>query len=125
MDPFEMLLRTHRRLEQRLTDLTRAADERDHQMIVDVLDYFERAITRHEADEEQSLFPRIPQLQSVCEAITAEHAHHAALHKKLREAAENVDWEALRTLTGEIASAYAGHITREENELFPAARAAG
>ncbi len=122
MDPFERLLRTHRRLEERLDELTRAAAEHDHQTLVDVLDFFDRAIARHEADEEQSLFPRVPGLAPIILALTDEHRQHAALQKKLRAGAESVDWSQIAAVAAEITAGYRRHIAREETELFPAAR---
>ena len=62
-----MLERSHRRLEERLADLTRAAGDivRERaeagaiEQVDAVLDYLERSAARHETDEEESLFLRL------------------------------------------------------------------
>jgi hemerythrin superfamily protein len=120
-DPFEMLLRCHRRLEERLEDLAAA---KDRQAVEDVLHFFGRAIVRHEADEEASLFPRLKNCDDIIAALTAEHRAQAKLHDELRAIAHG--WpqtqSRLPDLVSRLRAAYGAHAEREEKELFPAAR---
>jgi hemerythrin-like domain-containing protein len=120
-DPFEMLLRSHRRLEERLDDLAAA---KDREAVEEVAHFFGRAVVRHEADEEKSLFPRLKGCDAVVAALTAEHREHEKLHNELRDIAEG--WPAtqakLPDLVARLRAAYASHVEREEKELFPAAR---
>jgi hemerythrin-like domain-containing protein len=139
-DALEMLERSHRRLEERLAELNRAAgalarsSSGDHIATIDmVIDYLDRSAARHEVDEEASLFPRLrrhDELAPMLDALTDEHRIHQSLHGRLRT--ERSAWPAagpdasaaarLVTLASELGRAYRGHITREESELLPAAR---
>ena len=120
-DPFEMLLRCHRRLEERLDDLAAA---KDRETIEDVLHFFGRAILRHEADEETSLFPRLKNCEHIIAALTKEHREQEKLHTELRHIADG--WpqteSRLPDLVDRLRAAYGAHAEREEKELFPAAR---
>jgi hemerythrin-like domain-containing protein len=130
-DPFAMLLRCHRRLEERLAELEGAAGlDRDEARAVagEVLGFLDRAVARHEADEEQSLFPRLtfePKLAPLLERLAREHAEQARVVERLRGALENdaLDPPALTALARELRGAYDRHVAVEESELFPAARA--
>jgi hemerythrin superfamily protein len=120
-DPFEMLLRCHRRLEERLDELAAA---KDRETIEDVLHFFGRAILRHEADEETSLFPRLKNCDAVIAALTKEHREQEKLHVELQHIAAG--WpqteSRLPDLVSRLLAAYGAHAEREEKELFPAAR---
>ncbi len=83
-DPLDQLVSSHRRLEERLAELADAAraladeDQRDEARAVidDVLAFLERSVTRHEHDEEASLFPRlgaVPGLGEVLDRLREEH----------------------------------------------------
>ncbi len=118
-DPFAMLERCHRRVEERLAELMQ--DPADARVVADVLDYFERSMTRHEADEEESLFPRlrgVAELAGVLAALEREHAEHARLHEELKAARG----AQVAQVAARLQAAYARHIEREESELFPSAR---
>src|SRR5262249_44865143 len=112
-DPFEMLLRSHRRLEERLDDLAAA---KDREAVEEVAHFFGRAVVRHEADEEKSLFPRLEgcdaPMQEIIETLTQEHREHEKLHAELLDIAEG--WPAARAklpdLVARLRAAYASHV---------------
>ena len=112
-----MLERCHRRLEEELQTLVMepADDVRNR-----VLEFIDRAVKRHELDEEQSLFPRLPSLAIVKE-LEEQHRHQQQLIAQLREAPDEI---AIEVAAQALQVTYARHITAEERELFPAAKAA-
>src|SRR5438270_2851325 len=124
-DPFEMLERCHRRLEETL-DLLRTPTR---QAIDEALAFIDRAVRRHEDDEEQSLFPRlsrVPQLAGLLDRLTVQHRDQTALVEELRAqlAAATPDDAQTRDVVARLDAAYRQHINIEERELFPAAKAA-
>jgi hemerythrin-like domain-containing protein len=139
-DPFEQLERSHRRLEERLEDLTWVAREArgaaaDVDAIRDVVAFFARAVRRHEEDEESSLFPRlrgVAELDAIIERLAAEHKEHLALHARLEPLITTLDRtpddqaaiEQLAQVAEALVHAYRSHVDAEERTLFPAARAA-
>lgn len=142
-DPFARLCHTHRRIEERLVTLERAAiDVSDSALrmdalnaVYDVVGFFERAGARHHEDEERSLFPSLRAVASLAPLLAAleeEHRAHQAVFAELSalvggfsdEGPERKDEESLRTLSARLAEIYRAHIEREEKDLFPAARAA-
>ncbi len=133
-DPFAQLTRSHRRLEERLDDLTRASASAplDVELVRDVAGFFARAVRRHEEDEERSLFPRLAaraELAPILERLAREHREHEALHARLDAIvadleAGKVAARALDAVADALMRAYRTHIEDEERHLFPAARAA-
>ncbi len=129
-DPFEQLLRSHRRLEERLEDMSRAAADLGTPKQDEALTFLEtsmawmdRAVTRHEQDEETSLFPRLVTHAGLAECLktlTAEHRRQEELKEQLRRELRQPGRAAL--LVRELHQAYARHIKEEEDVLFPAAR---
>lgn len=124
-DPFEMLERCHRRLEETL-ELLRTPTR---QALDEALAFIDRALRRHEDDEEQSLFPRlarVPQLAGLLDRLTVQHRDQSAIVEELRAelAAATSDERKLRDVVARLDAAYREHITVEERELFPAAKAA-
>jgi len=124
-DPFEMLERCHRRLEENLDRLRTPS----RQALDEALAFIDRAVKRHEDDEEQSLFPRlarVPQLAGLLDRLTVQHRDQMALVEELRThlAAPNPDDAGLRDVVERLDAAYRQHINIEERELFPAAKAA-
>jgi hemerythrin-like domain-containing protein len=128
-DPIAQLERSHRRLEERLAELRGG----DPDAVLDAIAWFERSVTRHEEDEERSLFPRLagePALERTLRTLAVEHVAHRELHEKLRALAEPWPGRAptaeeraeLTRLVAELDEAYRRHIALEERELFPAAR---
>ena len=82
-DPFEMLERCHRRLEETLESLRTPT----RQTLDEALAFIDRAVKRHETDEEQSLFPRlsrVPQLAGLLDRLTVQHREQTALVDQLR-----------------------------------------
>jgi iron-sulfur cluster repair protein YtfE (RIC family) len=139
--PLDMLERSHRRLEENLNQLRAAAEaiaggpatDADRATVCEVVEFFERSVTRHEADEEQSLFPRLRErgaIDPVLDTLVDEHREHNRLHRRLREITDT--WrdrpptldsaQHLLRLVVEIQDAYARHLELEERQLFPAAR---
>lgn len=125
-DPFEMLERCHRRLEETLETLRTPT----RQALDEALAFIDRAVRRHEDDEEQSLFPRlarVPQLAGLLDRLTVQHRDQTALIEELRTllgAAATPDQATLRAVVERLDAAYRQHINIEERELFPAAKAA-
>jgi hemerythrin-like domain-containing protein len=124
-DPFEMLERCHRRLEETLEMLRTPT----RQSLDEALAFIDRAVRRHEDDEEQSLFPRlsrVPQLAGLLDRLTVQHRDQTALIDELRAqlGAATPDEAQLRDIVARLDAAYRQHINIEERELFPAAKAA-
>ena len=142
-DPFARLENTHRRIEERLATLERAASELDgvERMgalgdVYDVVRFFARAAARHHEDEEASLFPRLARVTELAPLLTsleAEHRAHDAAYTELAALVdafpsdvgpERADEVRLAALARRLSEIYRAHIDREERELFPAARRA-
>jgi hemerythrin superfamily protein len=114
-DPFEMLERCHRRLEDELQTLVmEPADDVRRR----VLDFIDRSLMRHERDEEESLFPRLKGVALVGE-LQAQHREAAPLVQQLREAHDEI---AIEVAAMALQAMYARHIAAEERELFPRAK---
>jgi hemerythrin-like domain-containing protein len=136
-DPLTQLERCHRRTEERLDELVQASAEEEGseqalEVVQGVLGFFARAIQRHEADEEQSLFPRLAKneknetVTSCIERLRTEHVTHQELHARLESAVAR--WREggareLPAIADALVAAYRTHIEEEERVLFPAARA--
>ncbi len=105
------------------------------------LRYFHEAAPKHTADEEESLFPRLrqmddPELQGAISALDAlEHdqvragALHDAVHTSGVQCLERGHLPAgeaaqFRRAVGELAAIYREHIRIEDNIVFPAAQRA-
>ena len=96
--------------------------------------FFERAGARHHEDEELSLFPRlraVAHLAPLLATLEEEHRLHESVYAELSklvqgfgdEGPEAADERRLHALAKQLADVYRAHILREEEELFPAARA--
>ncbi len=136
-DAFDQLERSHRRLEERLLELEEAADaleagrdrEQAHDTARGVAAWFARAGVRHEADEEASLFPRLEVrgiASALCARLREEHRAQAELWDEVTRllGAAALDAVALGKVARALFRSYAAHVRAEEDELFPAARAA-
>lgn len=136
-----MMERSHRRLEERMVELQRAAeaivreraDAAQLEQVDHVLAFLERSAARHESDEEESLFPRLrghAELVSLMSDLAQEHDQHRQLVGQLRAlrsgwppgGPDAGDGAALAIAVSELARAYRLHIEREERELLPLAR---
>ena len=120
-----MLERCHRRLEETLATLA----DPTRQALDEALQFIDRSIKRHEDDEERSLFPRlvrVPQLAPLLDRLTVQHRDQAAAIEDLRALLDGprLDPVLAREVVRRLREAYDEHIKLEEEELFPAARAA-
>ena len=118
----------HERLADHLYALMDAvgADPINAQAITDVLAHAQRSVTRHEADEEMSLFPRLAGLAddtvaAALRELVAEHATHAMLWQQLQAALEAGDLQGCRQAAGALQDNYARHMQLEETVVFTAA----
>jgi len=123
----DQLVRSHERLREQLAALVALGNAAD--VDLDVLDglvaWFEGPGARHEADEEESLFPRLrgaaldDGTRALLDRLADEHRVHTELH---------VELASTRTVTGvariavKMERAYRTHLDLEERDLFPKAR---
>jgi iron-sulfur cluster repair protein YtfE (RIC family) len=131
----ERLDRCHRRLEERLEELTDSADKisrgkslaRSWESVGDVLDYLQRAIVRHEEDEEASVFPRLathPALRPLLNRLRGDHESQRKLVGRLAKLVD--DHESpdsalrLKKVSAALSTSYLDHIKREDHQLLPA-----
>jgi hemerythrin-like domain-containing protein len=144
-DPLGMLRDCHRRIERFLDVLCRIAqDARGRALSTEeagsveaALRYFRESGPRHNADEEESLFPRLRASPEggnpgAVDRLEAEHQTAARLHDSVEElcrawiadgSLSEADAESLSATTGALRSMYAGHIRVEEEQVFPRAAA--
>lgn len=120
-DPLEQLESSHRRQDEAMRDLVDGCDAGDADRIADVLAFLDRAVPRHFADEEASLFPRlvarVPAWTAQLERLTAAHREHEALIARLRASLDAGDLAALPAVARELERLYVAHVA-EEDELF-------
>ena len=142
-DPLGMLTDCHRRIEHFLHILCIVADRAAARAMTDEeaaavqasLQYFRVGGQRHNADEEQSLFPR---LRAVCAAedaseisgLESDHQEAGVLHAGIEELYESWiengamgvgDQERLSLMTQRLKDLYQQHIQLEEQVVFPRA----
>ena len=119
-----MLDRSHRRLEQRLAELSAAAVEYRLEEAREVCDFLRKAAARHETDEEESVFPRLDGAGELTAALAAEHREHAAKVAELASVLGEsvVDKGRLVAIAVTLEQMYAEHLAREEAELMPRVR---
>lgn len=142
-DPLGMLKDCHRRIEQFLGILCvvaerargRAMTEEEIAAVQAALAYFQVGGRRHNADEEESLFPRMRAAGDSEDTgeLEREHRDASGLHARVEElyaewlaqgglSAEEQD--ELAAATRKLKGLYTQHIEREETVVFPrAARA--
>ena len=144
-DPTGLMSDCHRRIEMFLNTLKAAGDLNGRQLAEDerraldaALRYFREAAPKHNADEEESLFPRLrcvsdPEVQSALADVARleqEHRWAAPLHAEVdrlgqqwllegRLAADQV--HAFQSAVGKLDSMYRTHIEFEDRVLFPLA----
>lgn len=140
-DPFARMEQTHRRIEERLAGLIRAAaDLGDGGKRMDALDeiydttgWFARGGAKHVADEEETLFPHlrgIAECATLLRSLEDEHRKHQEIERELgtlvgswgEEGPEPADEARVAKIAVRLDALYREHIDREEKELFPAAR---
>ncbi len=128
-----MLDRCHVRTLENVELLHLAADRwerhRDQDALEDaraVSQFLSRSASRHERDEEESVFPRLtrsPGWPRVLRVLTAEHRDHEreiAVLKKL--VTGKPDPDALSFCARRLVSAYRAHVALEDAELTPRLR---
>jgi hemerythrin-like domain-containing protein len=144
-DPTGLLSDCHRRVEMFLGVLMAVAKVIDRpatvetsQALESALRYFREAAPKHTADEEESLFPRLRQIQdpqivavfSRMEKLEEEHRWAAPLHAALeRLGAQYLSNGTLpddeiaefRNSVASLASMYEQHIRFEDESVFPLA----
>lgn len=144
-DPTGLLSDCHRRIEMFLGMLTAVAEVIDRPPTEDTtramesaLRYFGQAAPKHTADEEESLFPRLRQIQdaeiqaafSRLEELEKEHLWAAPLHAEVeRLGARYLSTGSLssqevgefRSAVRDLAAMYKRHISVEDEFVFPLA----
>ena len=146
-DPLGLLFDCHRRIELFLKMLQRVANElqggkldmQHRDALEAALRYFSTAMPRHTADEEESLFPRLRQMNSPeadealkrIEVLEADHIAADRDHQQVDVLGRKwlaggqlppADLEELTALLDRLQQMYARHIKLEDTSLFPAAR---
>ena len=146
-DPLGLLFDCHRRIELFLKMLLRVAsdqkggrlDTQHRDALEAALRYFSSAMPRHTADEEESLFPRLRQMNSPeadealkrIEVLEADHIAADRDHQRVdvlgrKWLAEGQlsqpELDELMTLLDRLQQMYTRHIQVEDTSLFPAAR---
>jgi len=135
-DPIDHLRACHRRIEDRLSVLERAADylasNRDEALeaIENSLRFFDTSGAMHTVDEEQSLFPRLRSSVTTDEAaylneLESQHRRVEAMYDSLTEAVDRLrvdggvpEISRYREVIGRLASAYREHISSEDRVLM-------
>jgi len=147
-EPTGLLSDCHRRIEMFLGSLQRVAEFIDRPLTLEVrtalessLRYFQEAVPKHTADEEESLFPRLrqvsdPELQktmSTLEALEDDHRRADSLHALVHALGvqcldhgplQDKESDRFRQAVRDLASIYGEHIRIEEDVVFPAAKTA-
>jgi hemerythrin-like domain-containing protein len=142
-DPLGMLKDCHRRIENFLRVLCTVAERagtgalrsEEADAVLAALHYFHVGGVRHNADEEESLFPRLRRelaLASIDEisALESEHRTAGDLHDEVErlyrvwmanDGLREGEAERLRATTRRLQTIYEGHIEVEETVVFPRA----
>lgn len=145
--PIELLMDCHRRIEHFLAVLQKLAeryanqphDDEGREALETALNYFRLAAPRHTEDEEESLFPRMrqvddPQVRQAMaqiDRLESDHRQAEAAHARLDELGRQ--WltdgtlpadafAEFRELLGELAQTYGEHIPIEDQSVFVLAK---
>jgi hemerythrin-like domain-containing protein len=136
-EPIEHLMACHRRIEQRLETLVRAADHlaanRDQALaaISASLQFLDSSGVLHTRDEEDSLFPRLrPRLSAgelaFVDSLEAQHAEADSIYGELKtlagQPAGQFDVDRYRACAERLRSIYRDHISAEDENLTKIAR---
>lgn len=147
-NPMELLSDCHRRIERFLAVLVSVARQAQGGLMTDdqkqewerALDYFRNAAPRHTADEEESLFPRLrqvdlPQIRDALakmQKLEDDHERASEWHEQVdrlgrRWLAESrlgrEETERLTEALAQLTELYAHHIVVEDESVFPLAAA--
>lgn len=144
-DPTGLLSDCHRRIEMFLSTLEAVAKLMDcpatdetSRALESALRYFGKAAPKHTADEEESLFPRLrqidhPEIQSAfstLEQLEEEHRWAAPLHAEVERLGArylstgnlaDIEVEGFRKAVASLTSMYKRHIRIEDGLVFPLA----
>lgn len=142
-DPIGMLRDCHRRIERFVHILSlvaeqargRSLSEEESSAVTAALHYFQEGGRRHNADEEESLFPRLRAAdsdysQTSLAHLEDDHRHTEHLHQRVEAlyrmwidaAALSTDkHQALLSAVSELERIYTEHIRTEESTVFPRA----
>ena len=145
-DPIGSLTDCHRRIELFLAVLAQVSAQarggrlsrEEREAMETALRYFREGATKHTADEEETLFPRLrsierPDLRAVLEKVDAlEDQHEEAKrgHAEIEQLGRKwlaagslalVDRTRFAELVAQLGDLYRGHIAVEEREVFPMA----
>jgi hemerythrin-like domain-containing protein len=147
-EPMGLLSDCHRRIEMFLRTLQRVSELIDRPLanearnaLNSALRYFQEAAPKHTADEEESLFPRLKEMNepSVANAIAAlemladDHRRAQALHTEVHALGVKCldqgplvtgEAERFRQAVSNLASIYREHIRIEDAIVFSAAKQA-
>ncbi|HEV2214387.1 MAG TPA: hemerythrin domain-containing protein [Terracidiphilus sp.] len=140
-DPLGMLQDCHRRIERFLHILCVVAEqaggrgmtEEESVAVAAALHYFREGGRRHNADEEESLFPRLRAAEASERAddlahLVEDHRRAGLLHKQIEAlygtwakmgALSRDAQQELRSATRELDGIYSAHIRLEESIVFP------
>lgn len=146
--PIELLMDCHRRIERFIEILGRVVDrhanmpldQQGREALETSLNYFKQAAPRHNADEEESLFPRMRQLQSDqakeimarIDMLEADHQRTNQAHATLDQIGRkwldqnNINADELaqfKSILETLTRDYQAHIHMEDHEVFTAAAA--
>jgi hemerythrin-like domain-containing protein len=137
-EPIEHLMACHRRIEQRLETLVRAADhlaanrEQAFAAITASIQFLDSSGALHTRDEEDSLFPRLrPRLSAAeltfVDSLEAQHAEADSIYAELKALAGQQDvgqFDAggYRACAERLRSIYRDHILAEDENLTKIAR---
>ena len=145
-DPTGLLSDCHRRIEMFLRSLQRVAEVIDRPLNDDArealesaLRYFRESAPKHTADEEESLFPRLRQIDdprieaalATLHTLEADHRKTESLHAEvdalgltcLRQQCLSVaEADRFRKGVDDLAAIYGDHIRVEDELVFPAAK---
>jgi len=145
-DPTGLLSDCHRRIEMFLGSLQRVAEVIDRPLTEEArsalesgLRYFRESAPKHTADEEESLFPRLRQIQdseienalASLDALEADHHKANTLHGEVDVLGTRCLYERclpateaarFRQAVNNLAAIYGEHIRIEDEVVFPAAK---
>lgn len=147
-EPLGLLSDCHRRIEMFLGSLQRLAEYIDNPLpdeartaLESALRYFQEAAPKHTADEEQSLFPRLREVNhdetakaiSALDALEDDHKRADSLHAEVSALGlqcldhgplQILEVGRFRQAVRALASIYREHIRIEDDVVFPVARQA-
>jgi hemerythrin-like domain-containing protein len=133
--PLDHLMACHRRIEERLATLERAAatlpDRRDDALaaIRSAFRFMDSNGVIHTRDEEESIFPRLHPTDLI-HALEAGHREAERIDRELRDAfsrlesGDNAAIPALQSSIAALCAVYRHHIQQEDSLFIPAARSA-